>query len=109
MVLLGDPRRPDSVKRNGQLNAEDIDTVVRLQSALATIEPYAFYYVDDHHILIRRLDVERPRLVFNLCDEGFHNRPDMELPPIQGAARRYEVGSLRVHRDHALPCVTNSQ
>ena len=79
MVLLGDPRRPDSVKRNGRFNAEDIDTVVRLQSALATIEPYAFYYVDDHDELIQRLEYERPRLVFNLCDEGFHNRPDMEL------------------------------
>jgi D-alanine-D-alanine ligase len=29
--------------------------------------------------LIQRLEYERPRLVFNLCDEGFHNRPDMEL------------------------------
>ena len=54
MVLLGDPRRPDIVKRNGRFNAEDIDTVVRLQSALATIEPYAFYYVDDHDELIQR-------------------------------------------------------
>ena len=76
---LGHPRRPDIVKRNGRFNAEDIDTVVRLQSALATIEPYAFYYVDDHDELIPRLEYERPRLVFNLCDEGFHNRPDMEL------------------------------
>jgi D-alanine-D-alanine ligase len=79
MVLLGDPRRPDRVKRNGRFNAEDIDTVVRLQSALATIEPYVFYYVDDHDELIQRLEYERPRLVFNLCDEGFNNRPDMEL------------------------------
>jgi D-alanine-D-alanine ligase len=79
MVLLGDPRGPDSVKRNGRFNAEDIDTVARLQSALATIEPYAFYYIDDHDELIQRLEYERPRLVFNLCDEGFHNRPDMEL------------------------------
>ncbi|TAJ32229.1 MAG: D-alanine--D-alanine ligase [Reyranella sp.] len=79
MTLLGDPRRPDSVKRDGRFNAEDIDTVARLQSALATLESYSFYYVDDHDALIRRLEYERPHLVFNLCDEGFHNRPDMEL------------------------------
>jgi D-alanine-D-alanine ligase len=79
MVLLGDPRRPDSVKRNGRFNAEDLDTVERLQSALAAIEPYAFYCIDDHDELIQRLEYERPRLVLNLCDEGFRNRPDMEL------------------------------
>jgi D-alanine-D-alanine ligase len=79
MVLLGDPRRPDNVKRNGRFNPEDIDTVVRLQSALAAVEPYTFHYVDDHDDLIERLEYERPRLVFNLCDEGFHNRPEMEL------------------------------
>jgi D-alanine-D-alanine ligase len=79
MVLLGDPRRPDGVKRDGRFNAEDIDTVVRLQSALASIESYAFYYVDDHDELVERLACERPRLVFNLCDEGFQNRPEMEL------------------------------
>ena len=52
---------------------------MRLQSALATIESYSFYYIDDHDELIQRLEYERPHLVFNLCDEGFHNRPDMEL------------------------------
>jgi D-alanine-D-alanine ligase len=79
MVLLGDPRRPDSVKRNGRFNAEDIDTVARLQAALAAVESYAFYCIDDHDELIQRLAYERPRLVLNLCDEGFYNRPDMEL------------------------------
>jgi D-alanine-D-alanine ligase len=79
MVLLGDPQRPDSVKLNGRFNPEDIDVVARLRSALATMESYAFYYVDNHDELIKRIGYERPRLVFNLCDEGFHNRPDMEL------------------------------
>jgi D-alanine-D-alanine ligase len=79
LTLLGDPRRPDSVKRDGRFNAEDIDTVARLQSALATIGAYSFHYIDDHDELIQRLEHERPHLVFNLCDEGFHNRPDMEL------------------------------
>lgn len=79
LTLLGDPRRPDRVKRDGRFNAEDIDTVARLQAALATLGAYSFYYIDDHDELIRRLEHERPHLVFNLCDEGFHNRPDMEL------------------------------
>jgi D-alanine-D-alanine ligase len=133
MVLLGDPRRPDGVKRNGRFNAEDLDTVVRLQSALAAIEPYAFYYVDDHDELIQRLAYERPRLVFNLCDEGFHNRPDMELhipallemrglaytgappsclavcydkPLVRGLALALNIpvpGEIRLLHDHAVP------
>lgn len=79
MTLLGDPRRPDKIKRDGRFNEEDIDTVVRLQSALATLDSYSFSHLDDHDELVQRLDHERPDLVFNLCDEGFQNRPDMEL------------------------------
>ena len=36
-VLLGDPRLPDPVKRNGQFNSEDFDTIERFKSALAEI------------------------------------------------------------------------
>src|SRR5207247_539539 len=36
-VLLGDPRLPDPVKRNGCWNEEDAETVSRLKTALAEL------------------------------------------------------------------------
>ncbi len=79
MVLLGDPRLPDKVKIGGRFNPEDVDAVTRLRAALSSIEGYSFYFVEDHSELIDRLRSDRPALVFNLCDEGFNNDPEMEL------------------------------
>ena len=79
MVLLGDPGLPDKVKNGGRFNPEDVDAVARLRAALASIEDYSFYYVENHHELIDQLRSDRPALVFNLCDEGFNNDPEMEL------------------------------
>ncbi len=78
-VLLGDPRLPDDVKREGQFNPEDMDTVRRMKGALATLREYNFAYWDDHESLLRFLERERPAFVFNLCDEGFKNDPFKEL------------------------------
>ena len=78
-VLLGDPRLPDSVKRNGQFNSEDFDTIERFKSALAEIPGYRFDYVDNHASLISDLRGRRPRFIFNLCDEGYNNDAFMEL------------------------------
>ena len=36
-VILGDPRLPDPVKRNGRYNEEDIETIERLKTALARV------------------------------------------------------------------------
>ncbi len=52
---------------------------MRLRTALSSVEGYMFYYVDDHHELADQLRSDRPALVFDLCDEGFNNDPDMEL------------------------------
>src|SRR5690606_7482547 len=41
-VLLGDPRLPDDVKRNGTFNSEDLDTVRRLKDALSELKQYKF-------------------------------------------------------------------
>ena len=79
MVLLGDPGLPDKVKNGGRFNPEDVDAVARLRAALSSIEDYSFYYVENHSELIDRLRSDRPALVFNLCDEGFNNDPEMEL------------------------------
>jgi D-alanine-D-alanine ligase len=78
-VLLGDPRLPDPVKRDGHFNSEDFDTVARLKSALAEIPGYRFQYLDNHASLIADLRAQRPGFVLNLCDEGYNNDAFMEL------------------------------
>ena len=78
-VVLGDPSLPDAVKRGGQFNAEDIETVSRMREALEGLDGYRFEFVDRHRDLIDRFTRERPEFVFNLCDEGFANDPLEEL------------------------------
>ena len=78
-VLMGDPRLPDLVKRNGEFNPEDLDTVRRLKDALSELPGYKFRYLDNHKTLERDLADLRTDLVLNLCDEGFNNDPFKEL------------------------------
>lgn len=78
-VLMGDPTLPDIVKRGGQFNPEDMDTINRLQKALGELDDYNFRYMDNHASLVTRLRTEPPEFVFNLCDEGYNNDAFMEL------------------------------
>ncbi|MEK9723034.1 MAG: methyltransferase domain-containing protein [Rhodospirillaceae bacterium] len=78
-VILGDPRLPDQVKRGGVFNAEDMDTVNRLKSALDGLDGYRFTYLDDHARLFDTLRRDRPAFVLNLCDEGLSNIATREL------------------------------
>src|SRR5690606_18740759 len=78
-VLLGDPRLPDTVKRGGTFNPEDLETVRKLKDALSTLPNYTFRYLDNHATLERDLAGLRTDLVFNLCDEGLNNDPFKEL------------------------------
>ncbi len=78
-VLMGDPKLPDTVKRNQQFNPEDHETIARLQAALGELKAYEFEFLNDHDKLIDQLRETRPPFVFNLCDEGFHNDATMEL------------------------------
>lgn len=78
-VLLGDPRLPDTVKRNGQFNAEDHETVRRLKDSLSELSGYTFRYLDNHGTLERDLAELKTDLVLNLCDEGWNNDPFKEL------------------------------
>jgi D-alanine-D-alanine ligase len=78
-VLLGDPRLPDGVKRNGEFNPEDFDTVRKLKDALSELTNYKFRYLDNHATLERDLSDLRTDLVMNLCDEGYNNDPFKEL------------------------------
>jgi D-alanine-D-alanine ligase len=78
-VMLGDPRLPDTVKRGGQFNPEDIQTVERLKDALSEVPGFRFRYLDNHATMERDLDAARTDLVFNLCDEGWNNDAFKEL------------------------------
>lgn len=78
-VLLGDPRLPDTVKRDGAFNEEDFDTINRLKRALDELEGYSFSYLDNHASLQAELRTNTPDFVFNLCDEGFNNDAFLEL------------------------------
>ena len=78
-VLLGDPRLPDPVKRDGRFNEEDAETVARVKAALAELPGYRFRYLDNHATLFADLRARRPPFVLNLCDEGFNNDAFLEM------------------------------
>jgi D-alanine-D-alanine ligase len=78
-VILGDPRLPDPVKRNGRFNEEDAETVERLKTALHELPDYRFRVLDNHASLIADLRANRPHFVLNFCDEGFNNDAFLEL------------------------------
>lgn len=79
LVLLGDPSLPDPVKVNGKFNPEDLATVGALKAALGQLSGYRFRYLDKHAEYLTTLQRLRPKLVLNLCDEGFGNQPAKEL------------------------------
>jgi D-alanine-D-alanine ligase len=78
-VLLGDPRLPDTIKRDGVFNPEDHETLARLKDALRELPGYRFSYLDNHASFGTDLKAKPPELCFNLCDEGYHNDAFMEL------------------------------
>ena len=78
-VVMGDPRLPDPVKRDGHFNPEDLDTVLKLKEALAELPGYEFTFLDNHAALVAELRADPPQLVLNLCDEGYNNDAFMEL------------------------------
>ncbi|HUS93125.1 MAG TPA: methyltransferase domain-containing protein [Phycisphaerae bacterium] len=78
-VLMGDPTLPDAVKRGGQFNPEDFDTIGRLKDALAELDAYEFRLLDNHAALLMELRQDPPTFVFNLCDEGYNNDAFKEL------------------------------
>jgi D-alanine-D-alanine ligase len=78
-VITGDPRLPDSTKRNAQYNEEDVITHEAMKSAFRRIPEFEFDFVDDHSTLLDRFREDRPDLVVNFCDTGFRNRATQEL------------------------------
>jgi D-alanine-D-alanine ligase len=78
-VVMGDPSLPDTVKKDGQFNAEDFETIRRLKDALGELGAYEFEYLDNHATLLTDLRARPPQFVLNLCDEGYNNDAFMEL------------------------------
>ena len=78
-IIMGDHRLPDTVKKNGQFNQEDFDTIQKLKDALAQLPHYQTDYLDNHKMLIKQLLRHPPQFVLNLCDEGFNNDATQEL------------------------------
>ncbi|MBS0287109.1 MAG: methyltransferase domain-containing protein [Proteobacteria bacterium] len=78
-VIMGDPTLPDVVKKNGQFNNEDFETINQLKQNLKLLDDFQFTYLDNHKSLIQQLIKSPPAFVFNLCDEGFNNKAAEEL------------------------------
>ncbi len=78
-VLLGDPRLPDEIKRDGRFNTEDIEIVNRLKTALNELPGYSFSYLDNHSTFFNDLRNRHSTFVLNLCDEGYNNDALKEL------------------------------
>ena len=78
-VLMGDPTLPDTVKKNGQFNPEDLETIDKLKDALGELHGYSFKFVSHHNSLVQELKNNPPKFVLNLCDEGYYNDAFMEL------------------------------
>jgi D-alanine-D-alanine ligase len=83
-VLLGDPNLPDVTKVGSVYSAEDLESVTRMQAALASLERYRFSYLNDHDRLLADLTENPPAFVLNLCDTGFRNvaAHEMNVPAL---------------------------
>lgn len=78
LVLLGDPNIADSIKRNGQFNDEDFETIDKLKQALSALN-YNTQYLNSHKKLLDYLKQCKISFVLNLCDEGYNNKATQEL------------------------------
>ena len=78
LVLLGDPRMPDIIKRDGQFNTEDLETIQKLKIAIEELN-YTVKYLDNHEKMINYLQQYKPDFVLNFCDEGFRNIATKEM------------------------------
>ena len=82
-VLTGDPRLPDSTKRDSRYNEEDFATQRAMRRELEALGAagggYRFEFADDHATLFERFAADPPDLVLNFCDTGFRNIASQEL------------------------------
>jgi D-alanine-D-alanine ligase len=81
LVLLGDPKKQDTVKPDAKFDEDDFFTINELKKALEKSTKYDVEYLDNHDSYFETLIKKRKEIdfVFNLCDEGFNNNPRYEL------------------------------
>lgn len=79
-VLLGDRNKPDPLKPAGVFDDDDLYTIDKLKEALAQLEGFRFFYLENHDTLLSDLLKVKAKidLAFNLCDEGYFNNPQKE-------------------------------
>lgn len=80
-VLMGDPNIKDKVKPGGQFDDDDFHTINELKNALATLAKYEISYLNKHDEFLSASSGWKNNydLIFNLCDEGYFNKPEFEL------------------------------
>jgi D-alanine-D-alanine ligase len=78
-VLTGDPRLPDSTKRDHRYNEEDFTTQRAMREAFESLGGFRFEFLDDHAALFDRFAHDAPDLVVNFCDTGLRNLATQEL------------------------------
>ncbi len=74
-VLLPDPRLQDEVVPGGVWDEDDLETVVKLKEALASLPGFDFIYLDNHDRYIQDLQANAATIdmAMNLCDTGLFN------------------------------------
>lgn len=79
LVLTGDPRLPDTTKRENAYHEEDFITHAAMREALLSLPGYDFEFLDDHSLFLDRMRDDPPDFVMNFCDTGFRNISFLEL------------------------------
>ena len=79
LVLTGDPRLPDTTKRENAYHEEDFETHRAMRAALEFLPGYDFEFLDDHGRFLERFRHDPPDFVLNFCDTGFRNVSFLEL------------------------------
>jgi len=81
VVLQGDPTHPDRIKPDSVFDDDDFYTIDQMKNALRGLEYCEITYLQRHDSFVQDLIRMKDKidLVLNLCDEGFHNNPRLEL------------------------------
>jgi D-alanine-D-alanine ligase len=79
LVLTGDPRLPDTTKRDNAYHEEDFITHEAMREALLSLPDYTFEFLDDHSLFLDRMREDPPDFVLNFCDTGYRNISFLEL------------------------------
>ncbi len=81
VVVLGDPGLNDVIKPDARFDQDDLETIQKLKIALSGLPGFRFRFLDNHRTMVKDLQKlpGKVDLVFNLCDEGFHNEASKEL------------------------------